>query len=81
VRNSGLLFCKVDFFPPNLSFVVWKREFWREKNYSSKECPKSPSLSVQREFVIEETMQIEWFSQRSFKPGSINIQKITHGKA
>jgi hypothetical protein len=25
------------FFPPNFSFVFWKREIWREKIYSSKE--------------------------------------------
>ncbi len=26
------------FFPPNFSFIFWKRKFWREKIYSSKEC-------------------------------------------
>jgi hypothetical protein len=28
--------CKVNFFPPNFSFVFWKREFWREKIYFAK---------------------------------------------
>jgi hypothetical protein len=30
--------CKVIFFPPNFSFVFWKREFWRENICLAKEC-------------------------------------------
>jgi hypothetical protein len=30
------LVCKVIFFPPNFSFVFWKKDFWREKNYFAK---------------------------------------------
>ncbi len=30
-------FAKFIFFPPNFSFVFWKRKFWREKNYFAKE--------------------------------------------
>ncbi len=28
--------CKVFFFPPNFSFVFWKREFWRGEKYFAK---------------------------------------------
>jgi hypothetical protein len=30
------------FFPPNFSFVFWKMEFWREKNYFAIRIKNSP---------------------------------------
>jgi hypothetical protein len=36
VIKKDSFICKVNFFPPNFSFVFWKRKFWREKIYFAK---------------------------------------------
>jgi hypothetical protein len=49
VQTSFL--CKVIFFPPNFSFVFWKREIWREKIYLAKMVfPFWNSLKICRKF-------------------------------
>jgi hypothetical protein len=38
---------QVNFFPPNFSFVFWKKKFWREKNLLCKFNPEEGIFSVE----------------------------------
>jgi hypothetical protein len=63
------------FFPPNFSFVFWKRQFWREKKLLYKEGFFVPGSHRILHYGPRPQF-FDQFSFRQFEKGNLNILLI-----